>query len=164
MAATSVALKGVPAWCPTPARSGRPCQKVRSTAATGELAQLAHQGSASCRPCGQCAVGSAPSASSPRLMTARAARLVLCQAGARLQQVRAASRPAARARQPRWPRPPHSRADHATRILLQHSALWDTLTAEDHCLLCAPPAPHGGLLTWLEAQLHEHGPLPGSTT
>ena len=71
------------------------------------------------------------------------------------------TRPAARVRASRGGRTrPNSRADHATRILLQHSALWDTLTAEDHCLLCALPAPHGSLLTWLEAQLHEHGPLP----
>ena len=70
-------------------------------------------------------------------------------------------RPAGRVRASRGGRArPNSRADHATRILLQHSALWDTLTAEDHCLLCALPAPHGSLLTWLEAQLHEHGPLP----
>ena len=71
------------------------------------------------------------------------------------------TRPAGRVRASRGGRArPNSRADHATRILLQHSALWDTLTAEDHCLLCALPAPHGSLLTWLEAQLHEHGPLP----
>jgi len=53
-----------------------------------------------------------------------------------------------------------SRADHATRILFGHSALWETLTHEDHHLLCELPAPHGPLLAWLEAQLHEHGPLP----
>ena len=53
-----------------------------------------------------------------------------------------------------------SRADHATRILLGHSALWEALTHEDHQLLCELPAPHGPLMAWLEAQLHEHGPLP----
>ncbi|MES2950505.1 MAG: DNA primase [Pseudomonadota bacterium] len=52
-----------------------------------------------------------------------------------------------------------SRADHATRILLGHSELWDTLSNEDHALLCELPAPHGNLIAWLEAQLHEHGPL-----
>ena len=55
---------------------------------------------------------------------------------------------------------PASRADHATRILLGQSALWDTLSNEDHSLLCHLPAPHGPLLAWLEAQMHEHGALP----
>jgi DNA primase len=54
---------------------------------------------------------------------------------------------------------PASRADHAARILLGHSHLWEILTGEDHALLCELAAPHGTLLTWLEAQLHEHGPL-----
>jgi DNA primase len=31
---------------------------------------------------------------------------------------------------------------------------------EDHTALCAQPAPHGPLFAWLEAQFHEHGPLP----
>ncbi|QDL54013.1 DNA primase [Rhodoferax aquaticus] len=53
-----------------------------------------------------------------------------------------------------------SRADHATRILFGHSALWESLTHEDHHLLCELPAPHGPLMAWLEAQMHEHGPLP----
>ena len=53
-----------------------------------------------------------------------------------------------------------SRADHTTRILFGHSALWETLTHEEHHLLCELPPPHGPLLAWLEAQLHEHGPLP----
>jgi DNA primase len=52
-----------------------------------------------------------------------------------------------------------SRADHATRILLGHSELWETLSNEDHALLCDLPAPHGPLIAWLETQLHEHGPL-----
>lgn len=52
-----------------------------------------------------------------------------------------------------------SRADHATRILLGHAALWESLSGEEHALLCSLPAPHGPLLAWLEAQLHEHGPL-----
>jgi DNA primase len=55
---------------------------------------------------------------------------------------------------------PASRADHATRILLSQSALWDLLSNEDHALLCELPAPHGPLLAWLEGQLHEHGTLP----
>jgi DNA primase len=52
-----------------------------------------------------------------------------------------------------------NRADHATRVLLGQCALWETLSSEDHALLCELPAPHGPLLAWLEAQLHEHGPL-----
>jgi len=55
---------------------------------------------------------------------------------------------------------PASRADHATRILLGDSGLWQTLGSEDHTLLCELPAPHGVLLTWLEAQLHDHGAQP----
>ncbi|OYT92012.1 MAG: DNA primase [Burkholderiales bacterium PBB3] len=57
---------------------------------------------------------------------------------------------------------PTSRADHATRLLLAHTALWETLSSEDHGMLCALPAPHGPLIAWLEAQLHEHGPLTWS--
>ncbi len=57
---------------------------------------------------------------------------------------------------------PTSRADHATRLLLAHTALWETLSSEDHGMLCALPAPHGPLIAWLEAQLHEHGPLAWS--
>jgi DNA primase len=55
---------------------------------------------------------------------------------------------------------PTSRADHATRILLGSAGLWNTLSNEDHALLCEMPEPHGPLLAWLEAQLHEHGDLP----
>ncbi len=52
-----------------------------------------------------------------------------------------------------------TRADHATRILFGHSALWETLTHEDQTMLCELPAPNGPLLAGLEAQLHVHGPL-----
>jgi DNA primase len=55
---------------------------------------------------------------------------------------------------------PTSRADHATRILLGQSALWETLSNEDHAMLCELPAPNGPLLAWLEGQMHEHGALP----
>jgi len=55
---------------------------------------------------------------------------------------------------------PTSRADHATRILLGNSGLWESLSNEDHALLCELPEPHGVLLAWLEAQWHEHGALP----
>ncbi|MCX8520898.1 MAG: DNA primase, partial [Rhodoferax sp.] len=56
--------------------------------------------------------------------------------------------------------PPNSRADHAVRILLGHSAVWKRLSNEDHALLCALPDGHGSLMAWLEMQLHEHGALP----
>ena len=55
---------------------------------------------------------------------------------------------------------PLSRADHATRLLLGHMAHWDLLSNEDHAMLCALPAPHGTLISWLESQFHEHGPQP----
>ena len=54
---------------------------------------------------------------------------------------------------------PTSRADHAARLLLGQSHLWETLTNEYHAMLCELPMPHGGLFVWLEAQLHEHGPV-----
>jgi len=57
---------------------------------------------------------------------------------------------------------PASRADHATRLLLGHSQLWETLSGEDHAMLCELPEPHGALFVWLETQLHEHGPLTWS--
>jgi DNA primase len=55
---------------------------------------------------------------------------------------------------------PASRADHAVRILLDNMAALESLSAEDHSLLCNLPAPHGPLFSWLERQLHEHGPQP----
>ncbi len=99
----------------------------------------------------------------------------LWEAPARGQASRPAERPATRpsaagtsARASRPPatrvgsrgQPPVNRADQAARLLLAHSRLWDQLSSEDHALLCALPGPQGQLLSWLEAQLHEHGPLP----
>ncbi len=55
---------------------------------------------------------------------------------------------------------PASRADHATRLLLGNMATWDSLSGEDHAMLCEQPAPHGALFVWLESQVHEHGPQP----
>lgn len=67
---------------------------------------------------------------------------------------------------PRAPQPPRggralpaSRADHAARLMLGNLAAWDTLSSEDHAMLCELAAPHGPLFIWLEGQLHEHGPL-----
>jgi DNA primase len=54
---------------------------------------------------------------------------------------------------------PASRADHAVRLVLSNMALWDTLSAEDHALVCDLPGQHGELMRWLESQFHDHGPL-----
>jgi len=55
---------------------------------------------------------------------------------------------------------PASRADHAARLLLANMALWETLSSEDHALLCELAPPHGPLFAWLDSQFHDHGPLP----
>ena len=55
---------------------------------------------------------------------------------------------------------PTSRADHTARRLLTEAALWDSLSAQEHALLCDLPAPHGPMFCWLDAQLQEHGPMP----
>jgi DNA primase len=50
--------------------------------------------------------------------------------------------------------------DRVMRLLLTDPQSWDRLSPEEHHLLTQQPAPHGPLFTWLEAQLHEHGPQP----
>ena len=55
---------------------------------------------------------------------------------------------------------PSSRADHAARLMLADAAAWDSLSHESHAMLCDLPQPHGPLFAWLDAQVHEHGPLP----
>ena len=55
---------------------------------------------------------------------------------------------------------PTGRADHAARLLLSSTELWDTMSHDDHAMLCEQPAPAGALFAWLEAQLHDHGALP----
>ena len=55
---------------------------------------------------------------------------------------------------------PASREDRVLRWLLTEPQSWDLLTVQEHHLLCALPAPHGPLFSWLENQLHEHGPQP----
>jgi DNA primase len=52
------------------------------------------------------------------------------------------------------------RADRVARIVLGTPQAWEWLTAEDHSLLAAEPAPHGPLFAWLERQWLEHGPQP----
>jgi DNA primase len=55
---------------------------------------------------------------------------------------------------------PARREDRVLRLLMTEPHSWDKLSAEEHLLLCSLPAPHGALFTWLESQLHEHGPQP----
>ncbi len=65
--------------------------------------------------------------------------------------------PGAFAASRRAPRKPEDRIVH---LLLTQPAWWDQLTAEDHDLLHALPAPHGALVAWLERDIVEHGPRP----
>lgn len=53
-----------------------------------------------------------------------------------------------------------SRADRAVGLLLANGAAWEQLSADDHAMLAHLPPPHGPVMTWLEASLHEHGPQP----
>ena len=55
---------------------------------------------------------------------------------------------------------PTGRADHAARLLLSNTALWDAMSHDDHAMLCQQAAPAGPLFVWLEAQLQDHGLLP----
>jgi DNA primase len=55
---------------------------------------------------------------------------------------------------------PASRSDRAVGLLLANAQAWDSLGAEDQAMLAHLPDPHGALLSWLEAQLHEHGAQP----
>ena len=53
-----------------------------------------------------------------------------------------------------------SRADRAVGLLLTHASAWHNLSADDHAMLAHLPGPPGAVFTWLEAQMHEHGPQP----
>jgi DNA primase len=66
----------------------------------------------------------------------------------------------AAARPPGRSRAGPTRADRAVALLLTHAEAWDRLSADDHAMLAQLPPPHGPIFAWLEAQLHEHGPLP----
>ena len=55
---------------------------------------------------------------------------------------------------------PASRSDRAVGLLLANAQAWESLSAEDQAMLAHLPNPHGALLSWLEAQLHEHGAQP----
>jgi DNA primase len=57
-------------------------------------------------------------------------------------------------------RAPRRPEDRIVQLLLMQAAWWDRLTAEDHELMHAMPAPHGDLIAWLESDLMEHGARP----
>ncbi|AKJ28632.1 DNA primase [Caldimonas brevitalea] len=59
-------------------------------------------------------------------------------------------------------RQPSTHADHAARLILEHTGWWESLPADDHRLLAELPAPHGPLFCWIEQQTMEHGPQPWS--
>ena len=65
---------------------------------------------------------------------------------------------------PRAARPgrtlPPGRADRALQIVLAEPSAWETLSQDDHQLLCELAAPHGPLFSWLDSQIHDHGPQP----
>ena len=64
----------------------------------------------------------------------------------------------AQRRQPRSaPKTPESRA---VQMLFGHPEYWDQLSADEHELLHALPAPYGPLVAWLERDHSEHGPRP----
>ena len=64
----------------------------------------------------------------------------------------------AQRRQPRSaPQTPESRA---VQMLFGHPEYWDQLSADEHELLHALPAPYGPLVAWLERDHSEHGPRP----
>jgi DNA primase len=53
-----------------------------------------------------------------------------------------------------------SRADRAVGLLLTNTQAWQNLSADDHAMLAHLPGTPGAVFTWLEAQMHEHGPQP----
>ncbi|MDB5942312.1 MAG: dnaG [Ramlibacter sp.] len=75
-----------------------------------------------------------------------------------------ALRPRRNDRAPRPVRPgrtlPPGRADRALQIVLAEPSAWETLSHDDHQLLCELAAPHGPLFSWLDSQVHDHGAQP----
>ena len=55
---------------------------------------------------------------------------------------------------------PPGRGDRALQIVLSDPTAWETLSHDDHQLLCESAAPHGPLFAWLDSQVHDHGPQP----
>jgi DNA primase len=73
-------------------------------------------------------------------------------------RARAEAEVEAQRRQPRSaPQTPDSRA---VQMLFGHPEYWDQLSADEHELLHALPAPYGPLVAWLERDHAEHGPRP----
>jgi DNA primase len=72
----------------------------------------------------------------------------------------AGSRPATWGGHAATRRAPRRPEDRIVQLLLMQAAWWDRLTAEDHELMHALPAPHGDLIAWLESDLMEHGARP----
>ena len=80
--------------------------------------------------------------------------------GAARQDFRPSSRPTTAPRRVAGRILPASREDRVLRLLLTEPDSWDRLSAEEHHLLLALPAPHGPMFVWLESHMHEHGPQP----
>ncbi|MFC5499563.1 DNA primase [Caenimonas terrae] len=74
------------------------------------------------------------------------------------------SRPRRPESAPRPARPgrqlPPGRGDRALQIVLRDPTAWETLSQDDHTLLCELAPPHGPLFAWLDSQVHDHGPQP----
>ena len=64
----------------------------------------------------------------------------------------------AQRRQPR--KAPPTAETRAIQMLFGHPEYWDQLSADEHELLHALPAPYGPLVAWLERDHAEHGPRP----
>ena len=64
----------------------------------------------------------------------------------------------AQRRQPRSA--PRTAESRAVQMLFGHAEYWDRLSADEHALLHALPAPYGPLVAWLERDHSEHGPRP----
>jgi DNA primase len=54
---------------------------------------------------------------------------------------------------------PPGRADRALQIVMLDPGAWETLSHDDHHLLCELAPPHGPLFSWLDSHMHEHGPV-----
>jgi DNA primase len=82
-------------------------------------------------------------------------------AGGSRRPDRAASAPRRPARSGR--QLPPGRGDRALQIVLSDPTAWETLSHDDHQLLCELTAPHGPLFAWLDSQVHDHGPQAWAT-
>ena len=71
---------------------------------------------------------------------------------------REAAEHAARLRLPRAA--PRTPTTQTVQMLFGHPEFWEQLSADEHELLHALPAPHGALIAWLERDQSEHGPRP----